>query len=66
MSIPYESLTIPDLLATARRTGVAFSLDARGKLRVEGVSRSTPSGLVSHITQRWDEIEQHLRESPQS
>jgi hypothetical protein len=65
MPVPYENWTVPELTAAAKETGVAFSLDERGKLQVEGVSRATPAGLVSYITQRWVEIEQYLREHPQ-
>jgi hypothetical protein len=60
----FEEWTVPQLIAAARLTGVRFSLDERGELAVDGVSRATPSALLNRLTDRWAVIEQYLRDHP--
>jgi hypothetical protein len=62
----FEQWTVPQLVAAARLTGVKFSLDERGELAVEGVTRATPSALLSSLTGRWAEIQAYLRSHPEA
>jgi hypothetical protein len=67
VSIAYENQTIPELIATAKQTGITFSLEERGKLQMnEGASRSAPEILVRYLMGRWRDIEQYLRDHPET
>jgi hypothetical protein len=62
-----DNRTIPELIATAREAGITFALEEHGKLQMnEGASRTAPEPLVRDLMSRWREIEQWLRDNPES
>jgi hypothetical protein len=64
--IEYESLTVPELIATAQQTGITFSLEEHGKLQMnEGASCAAPETLVRYLMGRWRDIEQYLGDHPE-